>query len=68
MDIQHHTPAQVRGYLRQCLAICEEEALTEQMGIAVMPTLLQLVSSKSVQLTQEQPVALPMMPNLRARQ
>jgi hypothetical protein len=55
----HHTPDQVRGYLQVALRICETEELDEETVGVILPTLVQLLSSKQV--FYAQPAALPAM-------
>jgi hypothetical protein len=55
----HHTPDQVRGYLQVAQRICEGEDLDEETTRAVLPVLVQLLSSKQV--FYQQPAALPAM-------
>lgn len=68
MDIQHHTPDQVSEYLGEALKIADDYALTQGERYAVLPTLLTLLSSKTVQIAQGAPaVTLPAMAIPRPR-
>jgi hypothetical protein len=64
MDIQHHTSEHVASFLSEALRIADEADLPEAERIAVLPTLISLLSSKSVQLIPPQPLSLPGLPVL----
>lgn len=56
MDVQHHTPEQVSEYLQTAIRIAEAADISAVEQVAVLPTLLTLIASKSVQVMQDGPV------------
>ena len=44
----HHTPEQVRKYVEQAKAICDDVPLLEDERVALLPTLVTILSSKQV--------------------
>lgn len=58
LDVQHHTPEQVSGYVEQAVRIVRALPLNDQEAVAVLPTIVTLLASKSVQLEQDGPQVL----------
>jgi hypothetical protein len=61
----HHTSDQVIGYVREAQRICEEVDLSSNATIALLPTLVTLLSSKQVFYEQVGPLPGLAIPNTR---
>lgn len=58
LDVKHHTTEEVEGYIAEGERILQAAGYTDEERIALLPTVLTLLSSKSVQLQVEQPIDL----------
>ncbi len=54
----HHSPEQVRGYIETALAICDEQGFSEEWRLALLPTLVTLLSAKQIFYEQVAPMGL----------
>lgn len=61
MDIQHHTPEEVRRYLSAALVMVEDIDAPDDLRAVVFTQAATMLASKSVQLQAAQPVMMPSM-------
>lgn len=61
LDVQHHTPEQVAGYVDEAIRIVRARPLNAEEAVAVLPAVISLLASKSVQLEQAGPQLVPAM-------
>jgi hypothetical protein len=56
----HHTPDEVGRYVDEAIQLCNERELDDELRVALLPTLVTLLSSKQLFYEQVAPmVALP---------
>lgn len=59
VEILHHSPEQVRLYIDEAEGILTACGYDDDERIALLPTIINLLSSKTVQLVDDAPLALP---------
>jgi len=67
MDVMHHQPEDVRRYLRVGIEIVAEVTDDREVSKAILPTIVTLLSSKSVTVTTDPAdiIAASMAPSIR---
>lgn len=56
VELEHHTREQIRDYVTDALAVCSELELDDELATALMPTLVNLFSQKTIQFEQVAPL------------
>jgi hypothetical protein len=64
IEIQHHTPEQVREYMQAALVIVAELELDDELRPLAFTKAVDLLAAKNVQMLTPQPIGLP-LDNLR---